>query len=911
MRLRPALALLAIASAAVARPHFTAGEFTIHNTRLACTVGIQDGHIAFDRVQLLPGPGPTGSAAPAAVETDGNFSLEIAWSDWRPPGAKNNGENPVTLTARDFTFDTATTAPGTRGGSELTLLLAGPDNALSLRVTYALGADDFYVRKTLAVADTAAAGHLLRSLRGSDCLLRGAPAVTRSGGFGQPAACTFGGNSGAFFGLEYPAAAISLVAEGAGARLRCGEEIGARITRTWLAGDPVVEGVTPDTAVRRWFWRYVDDIRVAPLRPYTLYNSWYDLRSPDFRNIPPQNVINEENILRIIGLIDNNMIRKHGIRLDAFVLDDGWDVYESDWMLRPVQFPHGLKPIADELRKTNTVLGMWLGPTGGYSFHDRRMAWMKAHGYETVDDQLCLAGEKYSALFRKRVEDFVRDDGVGYFKWDGIQFVCNDPAHGHPVDVYSRRAVLESVFDKCRAVRAINPATFLNITSGTWLSPWWLPYANQIWMDGQDYGYADVPSISPRDAAITYRDFVLYEDLRTKDLWFPVANMMTHGIIKGDLEKLGGEREPLDKFTNESLLYFARGVSMWEMYISPDLLSDREWDAMAQSMQWARDRFPILSTTAMVGGDPKARQTYGYVHYRGKEGVIAARNPSIEPGSLSVTLAPSEGLDPSADSLVLERVYPSRWISPSLTRAGATITIPLEGYETAVYEIYPLGSATSPLLAGVRFAPGVTEGSRVAVACYPEGEGSATVLNPGIVLSARRGASDVSLPVIPFEHRDIRPPSSSVHVGSRPGTAAFEFSLEVDSTAHNATLAVLLKPGPGTQPGAAPALTAHLDGTTVQLETESQKGMWAWYTVSVGPGQHSLSLQVAPGGKDRSWKGHASAYLVCDQSVPPEEITLMVKTAPVSRPMPPLPAAPGEFRVNARLAEQDVAVGAQ
>ena len=911
MRLPSALVLIALAVPAFARPHVMAGEYVLRNSRLTCTVGVQAGHIVFDRVQLLPAAGSSGSAALPAVETDGNFALDIMWSDWRPPGARNNAENPILLTAKDFTFDTAMTAPGMRGGSELTLLFSGPDHAIMLRVVYALGAEDFYIRKSLALMDTSDAGHLLRVMRGSDCLLRGAPAVIKAGGFGQPAACAYGGRTGAFFGLEYPASVNAIAAEGPALRLRCGEEIGERIGRRWLAGDPVVEGVTPDTSVRRWFWRYVDDIRVAPLRPYTLYNSWYDLRSPDFRNIRPANVMNEENILRIIGLIDKNMIVKHGIRLDAFVLDDGWDVYESDWVLRSAQFPHGLKPIADELRKTNTSLGMWLGPTGGYSFHDRRMGWMKAHGYEIVDDQLCLAGEKYSALFRKRVEDFVRDDGVGYFKWDGIQFVCNDPAHGHPVDIYSRRAVLQSVMDKCRAVRAINPETFLNITSGTWLSPWWLQYANQIWMDGQDYGYADVPSISPRDAAITYRDFVLYEDLRIKDLWFPVANMMTHGIIKGELEKLGGENEPLDKFTNESLLYFARGVSMWEMYISPDLLTDREWDAMAQSMQWARDRFPVLATTTMVGGDPKARETYGYVHFRGNEGVIAARNPSIEPGSLDVTLAPSEGLDSAADSLVLERVYPSRWISPSLTRAGATVTLPLEGYETAVYEIYPVRSATAPLVAGVRFAAGATDGSRVSVSCYPDGEAGATVLNPGIVNAARQGTAEAALPKISFERREARPVSSSVRLGSRPGTSAFEFSLTVDASAHNAMLAVLMKPAPGTQPVSAPELSAHLDGNAVHLGTESQKGMWAWYTVHVDAGQHSLSLLVAPGGKDRGWRGHATAYLVCDQAIDAQDVAFTLKASPAPRPMPPLPAAPGEFRVNARLVEQDVTVGAQ
>lgn len=144
-----------------------------------------------------------------------------------------------------------------------------------------------------------------------------------------------------------------------------------------------------------------------------------------------------------------------------------------------------LKPIADTLKKMGTNLGIWFGPTGGYSFRMKRVSWMKQHGYEVVGEtrdnaMLCLAGKNYSQLFEKRVTDMVRNDGMAYFKWDGIQFSCSEPDHGHSTGIYSRRAVLESVIDKCKAVRTVNPDVYLNITSGTWLSPWWVKYANQI-----------------------------------------------------------------------------------------------------------------------------------------------------------------------------------------------------------------------------------------------------------------------------------------------------------------------------------------------------------------------------------------------------------------------------------------------
>ena len=78
--------------------------------------------------------------------------------------------------------------------------------------------------------------------------------------------------------------------------------------------------------------------------------------------------MNEKNILHIIDLFQKDMIQPYGIHLDAFVLDDGWDVYESDWLMRKNTFPNGVKPIVDALKPLGTTLGMWLGPTGWIFF---------------------------------------------------------------------------------------------------------------------------------------------------------------------------------------------------------------------------------------------------------------------------------------------------------------------------------------------------------------------------------------------------------------------------------------------------------------------------------------------------------------------------------------------------------------
>ena len=620
-------------------------NLTLENNQVKVSVKIEKGELLSDRLETVPmWSEKFGSLQIASIETDADFALDVMYTDWQAPEKANNADNPILLTKKDFNLDSTASA-----GDSLILFFKSKESTIDLQMTYRLEPNDFYFRRTIAVRDTAFGHHFLRWMWGREGSVNGFTSIVKAGDFGQPVAMLVK-NGGAFFGLEYPTSEnrFDSLRTGEG-QIKCGQEFGQLIGNDWITGNPVVEAITPNSYVKDWFFKYVDAIRVVPLHPFTLYNSWYDLRSPEYPKVPKEHWMSEQSALGMVKLLRENMIEKHNIKLDAFVLDDGWDVYESDWQIRKEQWPNGFKPLAAELKKTNTTLGLWLGPTGGYSFRMRRLNWMKDHGYETVGKSrdnlmLCLAGKKYSELFEKRVTDFVADDGVGYFKWDGIQFSCSEPDHGHPIDIYSRRAVMESVIGKCNAVRKKDPDVFLNITSGTWLSPWWVQYANTIWMQGADYGFSDVPSISERDGAITYRDFILYDDFKNLDCWFPVQNLMTHGIIKGKLESTGSYDEPLDKFTDDALLYCARGVTMYELYISPDILSEGEWNTLSSSLTWAHDRFPILSTTYMIGGNPMKRETYGYVHFKGNKGIIAARNPFITKGKLDVDLSCGRGI---------------------------------------------------------------------------------------------------------------------------------------------------------------------------------------------------------------------------------------------------------------------------
>jgi hypothetical protein len=866
---------------------------SLANEMATCSISIRDSVLAGDTLEIRASSGVAQNRLKSG--TDAGFAFEIMWTDWQAPGKNNNAENPVVLGPGDFRFRSSTSRRLEGGGEEVALTFFARESSLRLVVTYRLDGGAFYVRRKLSLSDSTAHGHFLQFVSGRFAVSGRSTRIIHRGGFGQPVGL-LSGRAGLFFGVEYPAADNTVLQDAHGNLIvSCRQEMGMRIMSDAVESNWTVFGLTPDARVKYWFFDYVNRLRVAPLRPYALYNTWYDLRAPEMVR-DTLRVMNEANVLRMARLLRENMIRKHGIHLDAFVLDDGWDVYKSDWVLRPQEFPHGLRPIADTLAQMGTGLGVWVGPIGGYSHRDWRVGWMKSHGYETVNDELCLAGVNYSRLFRERTTDFVKNDGVRYFKWDGIQFSCSDPSHGHPVGIFSRRAVLESLIDKCRAVRGASPDVFLNITSGTWLSPWWVQYANQIWMQGADYGYADVPSFNKRDAAMTYRDMVLYDDLTRQEYWFPIANLMTHGVIKANLERLGSLEEPLEKFTDDELLYFARGISMYELYISPDLLTEGEWDVISKAMLWARDRFPILSHTAMVGGDPGKRQPYGYVHWNGGRGIVAARNPWIERSVLKVRFDAADGLDENAASLVLERVYPSRWISPRLYRCGEVAEFPLEGFETAVYELYPLADATRPLIAGVRFDERTLEDGRRAITVF---EGKPLLLNPRMVSALTvEGSRRRTLEFMAEARRPSHPVISS-RVRSIDRGAAINVNL--DSTVRSATVAVLVKPAAALAGKQLPRFAVMLDGLPANTSGEENKGAWEWYLTKTGAGNHDLAF-VLP-DTAAGWKGKVSAWVLSVQEGTGKEVLCTTVKAAGSPPMPPEPWPAAEVHRTLSIGE--------
>ncbi len=383
--------------------------------------------------------------------------------------------------------------------------------------------------------------------------------------------------------------------------------------------EKAVMGVSASGEVRQAFFAYVNAIRAQRVRPYVLYNTWYDLQRV---------VMNGSNTRQRAEDLNDILQKKYKIKLDSFVLDDGWDNMHKLWRIDATRFPNGFHDLASTLTQMGSGLGIWYGPVGGYDQRPVRIATGRSAGMEVESqgDLFCLAGRHYSEYFENSVLEMQKTYGMNFFKLDGVPFGCNEPDHGHPVGIYSREADERVFVDLLKKLRQQKPDVFLNITTGIWLSPWWLQYADTVWMGGEDSGYlSSLPTLSPRQSALSYRDSVLYDDFVRNQLQFPISSIMTHGIIRGKFNMLGGEKESMADWRDELVHYVSVGNMMVELYITPELLNDAEWDALAATLHWAQaNEHPLLDNSTMILGDPARREPYGFVHGFGESDSDAA-----------------------------------------------------------------------------------------------------------------------------------------------------------------------------------------------------------------------------------------------------------------------------------------------
>lgn len=478
-----------------------------------------------------------------------------------------------------------------------------------------------------------------------------------------------------FLACEHPMATGRVESGRVVCSLACHRPVSPK--QPWTAS--VVIGTVPEGQLRRGFLYYLEQERARPYGLFVHYNSWWDIAWPDRK-------MDERTCLKVIEGFGRELTEKRGVKLDSFCFDDGWDDNRTLWRFHD-GFPRGFTPLRTAAERYGSHLGVWLSPWGGYAqARDERLKYGATQGFETNDRGFSLAGPKYYDRFLDACAGMIRDFDVNYFKFDGIAQGISSGGAGvrYAADV---AALLRLVTD----LRRRRADLFINITTGTWPSPYWLWYGDSIWRNGEDVGFYGAGSV--RQQSITYRDMITYRMIVRRAPLYPLNSLMIVSVLYAGLGTAAKMNLDVPDLVDEVRMGYAGGTQCLELYVTPQMLSAEAWDALAEATAWARANGDVLVDAHFIGGDPGKGEPYGYASWSPRKGILALRNPGGKAASLVLDIAAALELPQGAPrEFVLASPWKKETQRPNVTlQAGRPHTLQLRPFETLVLEAAPVG----------------------------------------------------------------------------------------------------------------------------------------------------------------------------------------------------------------------------
>ena len=396
-------------------------EFTIENNLLLRTISIADG--SFRTKKLVNKISGKELIPQNAIE----FKLRIS-------GGTHIEGSDVKLTSKDFEFKKVLKDEKLA----LAFLLKNKKYQLEVEVHYELMDGNFYLNKYLIIhtnrpvtleridIECISLEDIYQPYQMKQITAWG-PSRWRPG-LGQP---LYTSKSATFWGVEFPAS-YNFVKESTG---NCGylwgKEIQAGETYT---SHKSVFGVGDNARyIQDTFFKYIDKIRIRPLRLQIQYNSWFDFGSR----------VTKESFGQSVQKVNQELVVERGVPpLRAYVIDDGWqnahiDWTDKTWRVNESRFDSDFVTSFENVKNAQSNLGLWLSP--GCNFGGRpAVPNYREKGFEALDQYMSLAGPKYMQLLEDRMLELT-SQGITYFKLDGLfghlnrrEFELNGQKYGIP-----------------------------------------------------------------------------------------------------------------------------------------------------------------------------------------------------------------------------------------------------------------------------------------------------------------------------------------------------------------------------------------------------------------------------------------------------------------------------------------------
>ena len=471
-----------------------------------------------------------------------------------------------------------------------------------------------------------------------------------------------------FAGVESPLGVSEATAEG----FTCSLERKTNLPQA-VSSFSAVLGFCQPTQLRRTFQLdYINQERARAYAPFLNYNTWYDIGyfSP----------YTEKDALATVKLFGEELVKKRGVKMDSFLFDDGWDNTETLWEFHK-DMPNEFRKIRKLAESYGAEPGVWFSPWGGYGKpHDMRL---QAAGdrFETNERGFALSGPKYYEHFKSMCLHMIKENGINHFKFDGTSGEA-EPAKGSKFG-----SDFEAAISLIEELRNIRPDIYINLTTGTWASPFWFGIADSIWRGNWDHDFCGEGS--DRNQWITFRDSQIYQNNVKVSPLCPINSLMTHGVIynKGARGLTTTEGDDLAK---EIWSGFGLGTQMEELYITPSMLTAEEWDTLAAAAKWARANGETLVDSHWVGGDPADLVVYGFASWSPAKGIVTLRNPAATEQEFSFDAAAVFELPLGAPVQYKLSSPKGDKLPAEVIEAGKPVSIKLAPFEVLVLEATPV-----------------------------------------------------------------------------------------------------------------------------------------------------------------------------------------------------------------------------
>lgn len=472
-----------------------------------------------------------------------------------------------------------------------------------------------------------------------------------------------------FAGLEHPMSLSEVTENGFTCSLESKTDLPCRVTTSFSA----VLGFCQPSQLRRTFQlAYINKERARAYEPFLNYNTWYDIGY-----FTPYD---EKAAMETVRIFGEELVKKRGVKMDSFLMDDGWDDTTTMWEFHD-GLPNEFRKVKDLAAQYNAAPGVWFSPWGGYGDPKKQRIAASGNQYETNESGFALSGPKYYKRFLEMCQHMIRENGINHFKFDGTSGEA-EPAEGSKFG-----SDFEAIIALINELRNEKPDIYINLTTGTWASPFWFGIADSIWRGNWDHDFCGEGS--ERNQWITFRDAMIYKYNVEISPLFPINSLMTHGVIYNKGAR-GLKTTSGDDLAKEIWSGFGLGTQMQELYITPSMLTQQEWDTLAAAAKWARENAETMVDSHWVGGDPADLAVYGFASWSPKKGILTLRNPNATEQSFSFDAAAVFELPVGAASVYKLSSPKGDKLPAETIEAGKPVTIKLAPFEVLVLEATPV-----------------------------------------------------------------------------------------------------------------------------------------------------------------------------------------------------------------------------